>query len=304
MVYYKLVKVTIDALGLAKVIIDVIMRHHGLPDSIVTDRGSLFTSKFWSSLCYFFGIKRRLSNAFHPQINGQTKRQNSTIEAYLQAFVNFEQNDWARLLLMAEFAYNNAKNTSTGHTSFKLNCGYHPRISYKEDLDPRSKSKIAEELSFKLRNLMVVCQQNLHHAQKLQKRAHNKGVKPRSYAPSDKVWLSSKYLRTKRNCKLEAKFLGPFRVLHPVGKQAYKLELPKKWRIHDVFHVSLLEQDTTKKGRVNDTKLNFEFEAGDDKEYEVDGIRDSAVYARESAEQLPGLYYLVSWKGYPEEENT
>ena len=55
---------------------------------------------------------------------------------------------------------------------------------------------------------------------------------------------------------------------------------------------------------MNDTQLNFEFEAGDDKEYEVDGIRDSAVYARESAGQLPGLYYLVSWKGYPEEENT
>ena len=95
-------------------------------------------------------------------------------------------------------------------------------------------------------------------------------------------------------------------MLYPVGKQAYKLELPKKWRIHDVFHVSLLEQDTTKKGRVNDTQLDFEFEAGNDnKEYEVDGIRDSAVYAKESATgQLPRLYYLVSWKGYPEEENT
>ena len=119
---------------------------------------------------------------------------------------------------------------------------------------------------------MAVCQQNLHHAQELQKRAHNKGVKPRSYAPGDKVWLSSKHLRTKRNRKLEAKFLGLFRVLYPVGKQAYKLKLPKKWRIHNVFHVSLLEQATTKKGQVNDTQLNFEFEAGDDKEYEVDGI--------------------------------
>ena len=228
MVYYKLVKVTIDALGLAKVIIDVIMRHHGLPDSIVTDRGSLFTSKFWSSLCYFFGIKRRLSNAFHPQINGQTKRQNSTIEAYLQAFVNFEQNNWARFLPMAKFTYNNAKKTSTGHTPFKLNCGYHPCVSYEEDLDPRSKSKTAEELFSELRNLMTVCQQNLYHAQELQKQAHDKGVKPQSYAPGDKVWLSSKHLRTKRNRKLEAKFLGPFQVLHPVGKQAYKLELPKK----------------------------------------------------------------------------
>ena len=142
---------------------------------------------------------------------------------------------------MAEFAYNNAKNASIGHILFELNCGYHLCISYKEDLNLHSKSKIAKELSFELQNLMAVCQQNLYHAQELQKRAHNKGVKPQNYALGNKVWLSNKHLRTKRNCKLEAKFLGPFWVLHPVGKQAYKLELPKKWRIHDVFHISLLE---------------------------------------------------------------
>ena len=167
MVHYEPVKVTIDAPGLAKVIINVVVRHHGLPDSIVTNRGSLFTSKFWSLLCYFLGIKRRLSTTFYPQMDGQTERQNSTMEAYLRAFVNFEQNDWARLLPMEEFAYNNAKNASTSHTPFELNCGYHPRVSYEEDLDPRSKSKTAEELSSELQNLMAVCQQNLHHTQEL-----------------------------------------------------------------------------------------------------------------------------------------
>ena len=83
MVHYEPVKVTIDAPGLAEVILDVVVCHHGLPDSIVTDRGSLFTSKFWSSLCYFLGIKQKLSTAFHPQTDGQTERQNSTMEAYL-----------------------------------------------------------------------------------------------------------------------------------------------------------------------------------------------------------------------------
>ena len=91
-------------------------------------------------------------------MDGQTERQNSTMEAYLQVFVNFEQNDWARFLPMAEFAYNNAKNTSISHILFELNCGYHPHISYEENLDPRSKSKTAEELSSKLQNLMAVCQ--------------------------------------------------------------------------------------------------------------------------------------------------
>ena len=67
------------------------------------------------------------------------------MEAYLQAFVNFEQNDWAQLLPMAEFAYNNAKNANIGHTSFELNCGYHPYVSYEEDLDPCSKSRTVKE---------------------------------------------------------------------------------------------------------------------------------------------------------------
>ena len=119
---------------------------------------------------------------------------------------------------MAEFAYNHAKNASTGYIPFELNCGYHPRVSYKEDIDPRSRSKSADKLADELRELMVTCHNNLQHAQELQKRAHDTGVKPRSYAPNSKVWLNSKYIKTKLNTKLEAKFFGPFRVLYPVGK--------------------------------------------------------------------------------------
>ena len=70
MVHYEPEKITINALGLAEVIIDMVVCHHGLPDSIVTDRGSLFISKCWSSLCYFFGIKCQISTAFHPQTDG------------------------------------------------------------------------------------------------------------------------------------------------------------------------------------------------------------------------------------------
>ena len=85
------------------------------------------------------------------------------MEAYLQAFVNFDQNDWAKLLLMAEFAYNNAKNASTGHTLFELNCGYQPRMSYEEEVNPRSQFRSADEPSTELTELMIVCQENLHH---------------------------------------------------------------------------------------------------------------------------------------------
>ena len=305
MVHYELIKVTIDAPGLAEVIIDMVVWHHGLANSIVTDRGLLFISKFWSSLYYFLGVKRRLPTAFHPQTDNQIERQNNTMEAYLRAFVNFEQNGWARLLPMAKFAYNNAKNACIGYMLFELNCGYQPRMSYKEDVDPCSQSKSADELSAELRELIIVCQENLYHAQELQKRAYNKGVKLRCYSSGEKVWLNSKYIKTKHNRKLEAKFFRPFRVLHPLGKQSYKLELPKKWRIHDVFHMSLLKQDTTKMRRVDENATKPDASNNDSGEYKVEVIRDSAVYARKSVSgHLPGLYYLVFWKRYPEEENT
>ena len=86
------------------------------------------------------------------------------MEAYLRAFVNFEQNDWAKLLPMAKFAYNNAKNASTGHTPFELNCEYYPQLSYEEDIDSCSKSKSTDELSAELQKLMTICQKNLYHA--------------------------------------------------------------------------------------------------------------------------------------------
>lgn len=74
MLHYKLVKVTINAPGLAEVILVGIVWYHGLPNLIISDRGSLLTLKFWSLLCYFLSIKRRLLTAFYPQTNSQTKQ--------------------------------------------------------------------------------------------------------------------------------------------------------------------------------------------------------------------------------------
>ena len=91
------------------------------------------------------------------------------MEAYLRVFINFKQNNWARLLPMAEFAYNNAKNASTSYMSFELNCGYHPWMLYKEEVDLCSQSKSAEELLVELRELMISCYKNLNHSQELQK---------------------------------------------------------------------------------------------------------------------------------------
>ena len=78
------------------------------------------------------------------------------MEAYLQVFVNFEQNDRAKLFLMDEFAYNNIKNASTIYISWELYCGYHFCIFYKENIDFCSKSKLANNLTSKLREFMAV----------------------------------------------------------------------------------------------------------------------------------------------------
>lgn len=92
-VYNKPVKVSIDLLGLVKVIIDIVIRHHGLPNSIVSNWGPIFTFKFWSSFYYILGIKQRLSTVFYPQIDGQSERQNSTIEVYFREYVNYKQDN-------------------------------------------------------------------------------------------------------------------------------------------------------------------------------------------------------------------
>ena len=100
-------------------------------------------------------------------------------------------------------------------------------MSYEEEVDLRSQSKSADELSEELKELMISCCKNLYHIQELQKWAHNKGVQPQNYVLGEKVWLNSKFIKIKWNHKLKTKFFGPCRVLHPFGKQAYRLELPK-----------------------------------------------------------------------------
>ncbi len=100
-------------------------------------------------------------------------------------------------MLITEFAYNNIKNASTCHIPFKLNCKYHSQVLFKEIVDPRSRSYYTYKLAEELRELMEIYYQNLFYAQKLQKKTYGKRVKSYSYALGNKVWLNSKYIKTK-----------------------------------------------------------------------------------------------------------
>lgn len=103
-----------------------VIRLHGLPSILVSDRGSQFTSKFWSSLCQTLKVQHKKSSAYHPQTNGQTERVNACIEQYLRCYSTHLQENWAEMLPLAEFSYNNSLSSSTGVSPFYANYGYHP----------------------------------------------------------------------------------------------------------------------------------------------------------------------------------
>ncbi len=119
---------------------------------------------------------------------------------------------------MIEFVYNNVKNVSIGHTLFKINYGYHPQVLFKENVKLHLKSCFTNKLAKELKKLIEICCQNIFHAQKLLKKAYNKGVKNSTYALGKKVWLNSKYIKIKWNKKLENKFFESFQVFHIIRK--------------------------------------------------------------------------------------
>ena len=95
------------AKDVANVFLREVWKLHGLPTEIISDMDAKFSGEFWESLCKSLNIKRRMSTAYHPQIDGQTERTNQVLEGYLRNFVNYDQNDWYQLLPLAEHAYNN-----------------------------------------------------------------------------------------------------------------------------------------------------------------------------------------------------
>lgn len=102
-----------DAKKLADVIVEEVFSKFGIPVFLVSDQGSLFTLKYYLNFCYYLWVRLNYSTAFYPQTNGQTERQNQTLEQYLRCYVNYQQDDWVYWLLMAKFIYNNSVHSMT-----------------------------------------------------------------------------------------------------------------------------------------------------------------------------------------------
>jgi len=236
---------TITASELAQVFYSKWVAMYGLPDGIVSDRGSVFTSDYWSALAFETQITRRLSTAFHPQTDGQTERQNQVLEAYLRCYCSTKQDEWAKWLPFAAFASNNSTSQSLSDSPNNVLMGFHPRIRPigPRDENPGKEVPGAEERAKHLFDLRKELADSWLHASQQQAKYYNKGRKPMSFKVGDNVLLSLKNIKIHLpSRKMTQKFDGPFRVMGIVGKQAYRLALPKQYsRLHNVFYVSLLE---------------------------------------------------------------
>jgi hypothetical protein len=234
----------IDSPELARMFFEQVICKHGIPDNIVTDRGKEFTSRFWDRVCAHLSINHRLSTAFHPQTDGQTEGQNQTMEQYLRAFCNYEQDNWVELLPLAEFAYNNFFHHSTRMTPFGANDRYNPLMQFKPPKEPFFRSQIQADTWVEgLEMTRRLLWENLEEAQARQsKYARGKDV---TFKVGENVWLSTRHFRTNRpSKKLDYKRTGPYAVCKVISKNAYKLDLPNTMRNHNVLHVSLLDRYT------------------------------------------------------------
>lgn len=225
---------------LAENFINHVFKLHGLPDTIVSDRGTTFMSHFWTSVLEQLQIRPTPSTAFHPQTDGQVERDNALLEDYLRHYVSLEQDDWSRWLSLAEFSYNNTPSSSTKCSPFFAVQGFHPRFnSFVAASGIPAADKFVQHMQDIQSKLII----NLKHAKETQSKFYNKGRRiDVKYAPGDLVWLSRKHIKTRRpNSKLDVRRLGPFVVKRMVGKNAVELQLtPTYSRLHPVFNVSLL----------------------------------------------------------------
>ena len=295
---------TVTAEGTAKLFEQHVIKLHGWPCDVVSDRDSRFAGKFTHELHKLAGVHSRMSTAFHPQSDGQTERVNRVLEDVLRHYVNATHTDWDDWLPMAEFAINNAYHESIQNTPFVLNYGQQPCIPLQ--LPKAMQSHVPAALRF-----TQAQQFQLQRAKACLKAAQDRmrlyadpKRRPVPCEPGQKVMLSTKNLdlvsKSPGTKKLLPLWIGPFEVKEQVGPVACKLILPENMRVHNVFPVSLLKQfHGKKKVPVVPEIMNGQ------EEYEVESIlRHRDLRAGKGRGRKLRRQYLVEWKGYGQEYNS
>ena len=129
--------------GLARLFRDNVWKLHGLPESVISDRGPQFAAGLMKELNKMLGIETKLSMAYHPETDRQTERTNQELEQYLRMYVNHKQNNWSEWLATAEFVFNNKIHIVIKMLLFQVNYGKEPRMGF--DIRKKGKNEKAEE---------------------------------------------------------------------------------------------------------------------------------------------------------------
>ncbi|THH00881.1 hypothetical protein EW145_g7016 [Phellinidium pouzarii] len=284
---------TIDALGTALLYHQNVYRRFGLPKRIISDRGPQFASHVFQTLCSCLGIKSKLSTAYHPQTDGQTERANQEIEAYLRIYCGTAPNTWAESIPDLEFSHNLQTHSVTKTSPFNIILGYNP-IPIPPAIEPTNLPSLSE----RLRLLSTIRKEALaaHDLAQLHMARHTS----RNFTPfklGDKVWLEATHLHfPNRSRKLSPKREGPFTIKQVLSPLNYRLKLPKAWRIHPVFHASLLTPfaETDSHGP-SFTQPPPDLIDGHE-EFEIEAIVSHSGNGKRRK-------YLIKWKGYPSSAN-
>ena len=226
---------TDDASHIADLFFKEVVRLHGMPRTIVSDRDAKFLSYFWKTLWGKLGTKLLFSTTCHPQTDGQTEVVNRTLSTLLRAIIKKNLKTWEDCLPHVEFAYNRSIHSATKFSPFEMVYGYNPLspldltslpLSERVNLDGKTKAEFVKKIHEKARlNIERRTQQYIQQA--------NKGRKKVVFQPGDWVWLHLRKERfpAKRHSKLLPRGDGPFQVVERINDNAYKLDLPGEYGV-------------------------------------------------------------------------
>lgn len=291
------------AVSVATIFTREIVRLHGIPQSIISDRDRVFLSNFWNELFKLQGTSLKRSTAYHPQTDGQTEVVNRCLETYLRCFASDKPRSWARWLAWAEYWYNTSFHSSTCCTPFRALYGRDPPPLIRYERGTALVSTVDQLLDDRDAVLDDLRMHLLRAQQRMKLQADTKRHHA-EFQDGDLVFLKLKPYRQRSLAqrkfeKLAARYYGPFKVLQRIGKVAYKLELPPTAAIHPVFHVSQLRpaHGVSSSSPVLPPQLTPELELV----VEPDLLLD----VRPKAQGQPGeVEVLLKWKSLPEYEAT
>ena len=230
----------------AALFIKEIVRLHGFPTIIISDRDPVFMSSFWQELFKLQGTTLATSSAYHPQTDGQTEVLNRCLEDYLRCFVADNPKQWSHYLSWAEWHYNTAYHSTIKMTPFEAVYG-RPPPSLLDYLGDSASIDAVDALLKDRTQILSTLKDSLLRAQTRMRNQTNTHRTDVTFQVDDWVFLKLKPYRqtTVAHCqsqKLSKRFFGPFRIIAKIGAVAYKLALPEDARIHNVFHVSNLKK--------------------------------------------------------------